>query len=171
MAIAAFSNKKESLITTQNIDNLHQLAGSINVNELHGNIFKIQQNNKPLYTLTNSNFKAIINNIFKSRNKRDFKLSIKSIIDFKNKIRPDVVLFGEGVNTKALYQSINFVRKGDCVVVVGTSLSVFPAANIIDITRKKGVKIINIGFETLNNAININENALEILPILLDYRD
>lgn len=158
---------KEVCILTQNIDNLHQLAGSDNVLEIHGNIFEIHHGQKLKFKLTNKELISIIHNIKISKNKIAFKKAIQIILNFKKRIRPNVILFGEEINLHALNEANNFLNVCDCLIIVGTSLKVYPAANIISLANGKNIKIINIGFEKINKAINIRGTANDILSQLL----
>ncbi len=118
-------------IITQNIDGLHQQAGSSNVIELHGS--------------TNRNF------CMKCR--KTFSLndisSSEQVIPICNKcggiIKPDVVLYEEPLNEKDLTSAINLVEEADVLMVVGTSLVVYPAAGLLNYYRGNKLIIINIG--------------------------
>ena len=103
-------------IITQNIDGLHQKAGSVNVQEVHGS------------TLRNyckrCHKKYPADAIFKSEDPIP-KCSICG-----GMIRPDVTLYGEGLPTEAWRNAVNLVDKADCLIVGGTSLVVNPAASL-----------------------------------------
>ena len=112
---------KLSMVITQNIDGLHQAAGSKAVCELHG---------------TNSRHYCI---------KCKANYSLKYILDPTNSVdnvpkcstcgsivRPDVVLYGEGLDDAVISRAIEAIRSADCLIIGGTSLSVYPAAGFID---------------------------------------
>ena len=104
---------KLKAVVTQNIDNLHQEAGSKNVVELHGTV--------------KNNF------CMKCRKKIDVSYIIKNAgVPYCDNcggiIKPDVVLYEEQLNYESVYSAINYITKADMLIVGGTSLSVYPAA-------------------------------------------
>jgi NAD-dependent deacetylase len=124
-AIAQFGGT----VATQNIDKLHELAGSENVEHLHGKM-------EPLCMRCKSD------NIAKW-NGAGAPVCINC---GKNKTRPNVVLFGEILNLKQLARLHNEAAKADRVIAVGTSLNVWPAADLV--------------LENLGKSILINKEAV-----------
>ena len=113
IGIAALEKDFDVTIITQNIDDLHERAGSTNVMHLHGEIFKMRSvNNSEKY------FDI----------KGDIKLG--DLAEDNGQLRPHVVWFGEQV--PMIEPSIDVVRMADIFVVVGTSLLVYPAAGLVD---------------------------------------
>lgn len=118
---------KLKAIITQNIDGLHQKAGSKNVIELHG---------------------CILNN-YCTKCKKYYDLSIitstKGIpkCSCKGIIKPDVILYEESLNNAAIEQSINYIKNADILIVGGTSLNVYPAAGLIDFYKGDKLILIN----------------------------
>lgn len=107
---------KLKAIVTQNIDGLHQKAGSKNVYEIHGT------------TQRNYCHKC------KKEYDPNFLFETKESIpkcDCRGLIRPDVVLYGEGLPGKAVEGAINAIRNADMLIIGGTSLQVYPAANFV----------------------------------------
>ena len=100
-------------IITQNVDDLHEKAGSKNVLHLHGELSKMRGDGTE-GELYNYNRPIAVGN--KDR--------------FGNQLRPHVVLFGE--NVPNLPKAIEMARTADIFVIIGTSLQVYPAANILD---------------------------------------
>lgn len=120
-AIAEFQKSHDAIIATQNIDNLHERAGSQNVHHLHGVM-------RPKCMKCRS---TIIEAWWNEGAPKCLDCGSK-------KTRPDVVLFGEQLDLKA-FKAINTwtVQKADYVVAIGTSLNVYPAAGLVmDNTRK-----------------------------------
>ncbi len=117
---------KDITIVTQNIDGLHQMAGSKNVIELHGSIYR--------------------NHCTKCN--RFYKLS-----DFKNSgipkctcggiIKPDVVLYGENLNTDDIENAVSAISDADTLIVCGTSLAVYPAASFLKFFAGENLIVIN----------------------------
>lgn len=118
---------KLTAVVTQNIDGLHQLAGSKKVLELHGSI---QRN-------------------FCMRCGKFYDLShIESaenipLCDCGGIVKPDVVLYEEGLDTDVIHEAIEHIRKADLLIIGGTSLGVYPAAGLIDYFRGEHIVLIN----------------------------
>jgi NAD-dependent deacetylase len=118
---------KLKAIITQNIDNFHQLAGSKNVLELHGNI--------------NRNYCMKCHKFYDG----NYVFNSKGIpyCSCGGIIKPDVVLYEEALDSNILNKSINYLEKADTLIVAGTSLTVYPAAGLITYFRGKNLIIIN----------------------------
>lgn len=102
-------------VVTQNIDGLHQLAGSKNVYELHGSVLR---------NYCEKCGKAYsVDKIINSTN--------IPICDCGGTIKPDVVLYEEGLNDEIVNGALNAIINADCLIVAGTSLNVYPAAGFI----------------------------------------
>ncbi|MDO5095622.1 MAG: NAD-dependent protein deacylase [Peptostreptococcaceae bacterium] len=118
---------KLSAVITQNIDGLHQMAGSKNVIELHGSI---QRNYcmrcKKSYDL-------------------DFVDTAKDIphCECGGTVKPDVVLYEEGLDTETIHSAVYHIQHADLLIIGGTSLAVYPAAGLIDYFKGKYIVLIN----------------------------
>ena len=111
------------LIATQNVDQLHQLAGSKEVVELHGNIVTIR-----------------CVSCGKPHSKSHFMNN--AICTYcSNRLRPNVVLFGEALPQEAWNRSLNDIQNADVVMVIGTSLEVYPVNQLPMMARGKLVYI------------------------------
>jgi len=139
-----------SAVVTQNIDGLHQLAGSRVVYELHGSIrrsFCVRCGAK--YGI-------------------DFIMANKPIPRCEKCggiVKPDVVLYGENLNQETIANSIRAISEADTLIVGGTSLVVWPAAGLIDYFRGRHLVLINKS-ETRADAdaeLVIRENIGETL--------
>lgn len=119
---------KLKAVVTQNIDGLHQKAGSHNVLEIHGTTERnyCERCGKPYPA----------DYLFES-NERIPRCSCGGMI------RPEVTLYGEGLPEEAVRKSIAAISKADCLIVGGTSLSVYPAASYIRYFRGKHFVVIN----------------------------
>ena len=116
LALAAWERQgKLSAVITQNIDGLHQAAGSVNVLELHGSV----QRNTCLQCGRTYGLEAILNSV-------DVPYCICGGI-----IKPDVVLYEEPLNTLVWKRAECSVREADMLIVGGTSLAVYPAASLL----------------------------------------
>lgn len=111
--LAELENKFDVTIITQNVDDLHERAGSKNILHLHGEIRKAR-------STTNQNYVVNIEGAY---------LNIGDKCPHGSQLRPNVVWFGEEVT--AIPQAIKIVETADIIVVIGTSLNVYPAASLI----------------------------------------
>ena len=120
---------KLKAIVTQNIDGLHQMAGSKNVLELHGSIHR--------------NYCTKCNKFFNL----DEMLNLDGIVPYcdtcKNIIKPDVVLYEEGLDDNIISKTISSISSSDLLIIGGTSLVVYPAASFINYFKGKNMVLIN----------------------------
>lgn len=118
---------KLKAVITQNIDGLHQLAGSREVLELHGSVLRN-------YCMSCNRFYSL-----------DDILNTTGVplCNCGGTIKPDVVLYNEGLDSDILERSINHIKKADLLIIGGTSLSVYPAAGLIDYFTGKHLVLIN----------------------------
>ena len=119
--------KKLRAVVTQNIDGLHQKAGSKNVYELHGSVLRN-------YCVKCKKFYGA-EYIF---NSNDIPRC-----DCGAVIKPDVVLYGETLNYQILNDSIKAISEADLLIVAGTSLTVNPASGLINYFKGKNLVLIN----------------------------
>lgn len=103
-------------IITQNVDDLHERAGSSEVLHLHGELFKVRPVNNP-------------NRIYHWED----DLVLGDVDDDNNQLRPHVVWFGEAV--PKMTEAVPIVQRADALIVVGTSLQVYPAAGLVDLIK------------------------------------
>ena len=118
---------KLKAVVTQNIDGLHQKAGSKNVMELHGSVMRN-------YCMDCNKFYDA-NYVFNSIGIP--KCSCGGII------KPDVVLYEEGLNDNTVINAINSIQNADVLIVAGTSLTVYPASGLINYFKGKNLVLIN----------------------------
>ena len=121
---------KLTAIVTQNIDGLHQAAGSKRVLELHGSVHR--------------NYCECCGKFF------DFDYMLNSdgvphCDQCGGRIKPDVVLYEEGLDSRILEDSINAIANADLLIIGGTSLNVYPAAGLINYYRGDRLVLINKG--------------------------
>ncbi len=136
-------------VVTQNIDGLHQKAGSQKVYELHGSIHRN-------YCMECGKF---YNAEFIKNSSGIPKCECGGII------KPDVVLYQEGLNQDILSNSINSIANADTLIIGGTSLNVYPASGLIDYFRGSNLVIINKSPTSADRKANLhlNGNIGEIL--------
>lgn len=106
----------EIQIITQNVDNLHEKSGSSNVLHLHGELLKVRSTVNQNYIL-------------------DWETDLNSgdFDDKGNQLRPHIVWFGEEV--PALEEAVILVRNADILIIIGTSLQVYPAAGLMNFAK------------------------------------
>lgn len=143
---------KLKAIITQNIDGLHQKAGSKNVLELHGTIYK----NKCMKCGKDYE----VESVFKAKDVP--KCSCGGII------KPEVVLYEEPLNEEVIYQSIKAIKEADMLIVAGTSLKVYPANTYINYFNGKYLVVINNEKTIADNyaSLVINEDINEVFKKL-----
>jgi len=115
-------------VITQNIDGLHQLAGSKKVYELHGSVHR--------------NFCTKCHKFYDL----DYILSSDSVpvcLQCGNIVKPDVVLYEEALEDKVVSGAVNAIQKAEVLIIGGTSLVVYPAAGLVNCFRGKKLVLIN----------------------------
>ncbi|WP_405724730.1 NAD-dependent protein deacylase [Anaerotignum sp.] len=140
---------KLKAVVTQNIDDLHQRAGSKNVLELHGTLYK--------------------NYCMKCG--KTFDLDYVTADDGITRcdacggiVRPDVVLYEEGLDQETIYKSVDYISKADLLIVGGTSLNVYPAAGLLNYYKGNKLVLVNKSATPYDNkaALVIAENIGEV---------
>ncbi|MDU2895636.1 MAG: NAD-dependent protein deacylase [Clostridium sp.] len=119
---------KLKAVVTQNIDGLHQAAGSKNVFELHGSVLR--------------NYCMDCNAFYDEK----FILASEGIPTCPKcggKVKPDVVLYEEGLDESTIQGSIAAISQADTLIIGGTSLIVYPAAGLINYFKGKNLILIN----------------------------
>lgn len=140
--LAELETDFEVHIITQNVDNLHEKAGSSNVLHLHGELLKVRSSVNKSHILDWTT-----------------DLNYGDVDDNGNQLRPHIVWFGEEV--PALEEALTITQQADIFVVIGTSLQVYPAAGLMEFTNSdvpvfyidpKPIKIPNL------------RNPVEVIP-------
>lgn len=124
---------KLTAICTQNIDNLHQMAGSRKVLELHGSVYR----NYCMTCRREYSMDELLERIDASED------GIPRC-DCGSVIKPDVVLYEEGLDSDVLSESVNHIAKADLMIIGGTSLMVYPAAGLCDYFRGDNIVVLNL---------------------------
>ena len=131
---------KLKAIVTQNIDGLHQLAGSKNVYELHGSVLRN-------YCM---NCHAFYDEKFILESK-----GIPTCTKCGGIVKPDVVLYEEGLDNDIINGAVRAISQADTLIIGGTSLVVYPAAGLIDYFRGKNLILINKSSTSADNKANL----------------
>lgn len=125
--------EKDVTIITQNIDGLHQKAGSQKVLELHGSTRQVVDRSGIAYSTEEVTDQG------------------ENWLVADKWVRPDIVLYGERLKEEVIAQSVEAVRQADCLLVMGTSLNVYPAAGLVfDFTGERSI-LVNKGTTPLDH--------------------
>jgi NAD-dependent deacetylase len=130
-------------IITQNIDDLHERAGSSNITHLHGELLKVRS--------------TIDESLILNWNK---DLLLGDLCPKKSQLRPHIVWFGEMV--PMLDTAIEITKKADVFIIIGTSMQVYPAASLIDYVKT------NTPIYFIDPKPSISENNFNNLTIIKD---
>lgn len=126
-------------VITQNIDGLHQMAGSKKVLELHGSIHRNYcEKCRKFYSL-------------------DYVVQSKGVpkCECGGTVKPDVVLYEEGLDTDTINQAVYELKHADMLIVGGTSLVVYPAAGMIDYYKGNKMVLINLAPTSRDNMADL----------------
>lgn len=159
LILAQLQNDFDVHIITQNVDDLHERAGSQKVLHLHGELLKVR---------STVDYNYIV----------DWKddLSFEDVDPNNHQLRPHIVWFGEEV--PALEQAIEITEIADYFAVIGTSLQVYPAAGLIDFTKSntpifyldpKPIKIPNLSNELHVIAVNASTGMIQLQNMLQEF--
>ena len=131
---------KLKAVITQNIDGLHQAAGSKTVLELHGSVHR--------------NYCRKCGKKFDALYILDSK-DIPLCDSCGGQIKPDVVLYEEGLDQKTLEDAVFYISNADMLIIGGTSLAVYPAAGLIDYYRGNKLVLINKSTTPMDGRANL----------------
>tara|TARA_B100001094_G_C18052511_1_gene730801 strand:+ start:57 stop:770 length:714 start_codon:yes stop_codon:yes gene_type:complete len=147
-------DKSDFLLVTQNVDRLHQKAGSKNLIELHGNIWEVR------CTACGAVFDETMTSL----------PPLPKCKKCHNLLRPAVVWFGEQLPSGSFEKAAHNTAKSDVLIVVGTSAVVYPAAGLAQIAKQSGAAVIEVNIENTSNTtianIFIKGKSGEILPLI-----
>lgn len=132
-------NGKLNCVITQNIDGLHQKAGSKNVFELHGSVYR--------------------NHCMKCKKSYSAEFVFNSqdvpLCDCGGIVKPDVVLYEEQLDNDVLFSSIKAISSCDVLIIGGTSLTVYPASGLIKYFHGSNLILINKDSTPFDNMANL----------------
>lgn len=159
-AIAAWQDHAEVCVITQNVDDLHERAGSRPVHHLHGSLFEFRCARCGLpYT-------------------GELPEIVEATTDMEpprcrcgGLIRPDIVWFGEPLPEEPWQRAVEATEAADVMVVVGTSAIVYPAAGLPELALSRGISVVEVNPEqtplSASATVSIREPASRALPGLL----
>lgn len=132
---------KVKAVITQNIDGLHQKAGSKKVLELHGSVHR--------------NYCQECGKNFNAEYILEAEAKIPLCDECGGRIKPDVVLYEEGLNQQTLEDAVHQISHADVLIIGGTSLAVYPAAGLIDYYRGNKLVLINKSATSMDRRANL----------------
>ncbi len=132
---------KVKAVVTQNIDGLHQKAGSKNVLELHGSVHR--------------NYCQKCGKKFDAEYMLNYEGKVPLCDACGGNIKPDVVLYEEGLDQKTMEDAVYYISHADVLIIGGTSLSVYPAAGLITYYRGKKLVLINKSTTPMDKKANL----------------
>lgn len=146
---------KHFWLITQNVDDLHRAAGSRQLSEIHGNIWKVR-----------CTACGVI-----SEN-RDIPLSIPPACqECRALLRPHIVWFGESLWEEDLHRCDEALRACDLLLVIGTSGVVYPAAGFAAVAKEVGARVIEINLDSTTESdlvdLSLQGRAKDLVPLLL----
>lgn len=159
-AVAAWQDYATVDVVTQNVDDLHERAGSTQVHHLHGSLFEFRCDRcQTPYRDELPPMPEPVEAVEPPRCRCG------------GSIRPEVVWFGEALPTEAWERSVDAVTAADLAVVVGTSAVVYPAAGLPELALASGIPVIEVNPERTplsdSASISLRETAAAALPSLL----
>ena len=160
-AVAAWQDHAQTTVITQNVDNLHERAGSTAVHHLHGSLFEFR---------CDSCGSAYTGDL-PDMPEPELEATPPQCGVCGGLIRPGIVWFGEQLPDGPWAASVDAVRAADLLVVVGTSGIVYPAAGLPELALAQGIVVVEVNPEPtpLSDAatVTVRESASTALPTLL----
>ncbi len=159
-ALAAWQDHADVEIVTQNVDNLHERAGSACVHHLHGSLFAFRCD--------------LCDTVYAGPLQEMPEPALEATpprCGCGGLIRPDIVWFGEALPSGPWDAALDAVLGADLLVVVGTSSIVYPAAGLPELALARGTVVVEVNPEptplSASATISIRESASTALPVLL----
>ena len=141
--LAAMEKNFEVTVITQNVDNLHERAGSSKVIHLHGELTKVCSSRNP----HDSRY-------IKELQSEEYEVKIGDLAGDGSQYRPYIVWFGEAV--PMIETAIDYVEQADIFVIIGTSMNVYPAAGLLNyVSRDAKIYLIDPNEVNVNSFRNI----------------
>jgi NAD-dependent deacetylase len=130
---------KLTAVVTQNIDGLHQAAGSKKVYELHGSVLRN-------YCMKCGKFHSV-----------EFIINSTGVptCECGGVVKPDVVLYEEGLDDSVVDGAVNAIAEADTLIIAGTSLNVYPAAGLVRYFRGNDLVIINMSPTGMDSSADL----------------
>lgn len=164
-AVAEWQQDHDVDVVTQNVDNLHERAGSERVHHVHGSLF----------TFRCHSCQSVYSGDIPAMPEPAVAVDPPRCAACGGLVRPDVVWFGEPLPEDTWRDSVEAVLGADVLLVVGTSGLVYPAAGLPDLALNNGIPVIEINPQptplTSNATASLRDTSATALPGLLDRLD
>ena len=146
---------KLKAVVTQNIDGLHQAAGSKHVYELHGSVLR--------------NYCVKCHAFYDEKFILESK-GVPTCTKCGGRVKPDVVLYEEGLDDSTIRGAVNAIANADTLIIGGTSLVVYPAAGLIDYFNGKNLVLINKSSTSADSKADlvINDSIGKVLSTAIN---
>lgn len=175
LAISQLQTDRQVDVVTQNIDSLHQAAGSEHVHEVHGSLYEIVDipNGNIIRTLDRKDLRSIVHELKEVRSSAWGTPRLMSAIapllkvGLSKSYRPNLVLFGDQMAEPAWSTAQVAVDNADLMIVVGTSQVVYPAASLSLQMKERGLPVIVIDPDAEPAPFNFQATAEDFLPRLV----
>ncbi len=174
-AVATMERRTRVTVVTQNIDGLHQDAGSSTVHEVHGSLFEIVTlDGEQLRRVSRAQLREVVAELrrtlqgpFTTARALEAVKPILGLgpVGFE---RPNVVLFGEPMAEPAWTASSEAAAACDCMLIVGTSGAVYPAALLPENAESAGARILAVGPDRTPAHLWLEGSAAAVLPVLVE---
>ncbi|MHA2395590.1 MAG: SIR2 family NAD-dependent protein deacylase [Candidatus Thorarchaeota archaeon] len=149
-------------VITLNIDNLHQAAGNEHVVELHGNYLRAHCIECNAEYVGEKVHQSVVNGEIPPKCEK-----------CSGVLKSEAILFGEQLPEAAMSEATDMCRDTDLMLVIGTSLSIYPAAFLPQLAKNSGAKVILVNLEGVNRDsvadIVLRGRATEVIPKIVDY--
>jgi NAD-dependent deacetylase len=173
-AIAELEKHAQVTVVTQNVDRLHQEAGSTLVHEVHGSLFDVVGRRGRLrHLLSRAELLAIAEAVDRARHRRPIlariALAIRPMagLAIDGPYRPSIVLFGDAMAEPAWSNGLEAACRCDCMIQVGTSATVMPAAMLPHEAKAAGARLISIDLQDCSGDVWLPGTAATVLPQLV----
>lgn len=175
-ALAALTDHTHVEVITQNVDGLHQEAGSSVVHEIHGTLLEvIGAGGDVVRTLTRADLQDIVKSLRRALGRRFLKLapvlsSVHPLMGLGTGLlhRPRIVLFGEALAEPDWSRAQEAAKVCDLMLVVGTSGDVWPAASLPRIAAAAGARVLAVNPQEEEADLWLSGTAGEVLPRLVE---
>jgi len=174
-AVAALERRAKTTVVTQNVDGLHQTAGSTDVLEVHGSLLEVIDSVTAhvVQRIDRSQLTQIAEALRKYAGKQSSLVSLLAELrkhyplDWLGRHRPNLVLFGDAMAEPAWTKACEVVDQCDLFISVGTSGEVYPAAMLPDQAAEAGAMVITVDPQASGDC-PLRGNAGIVLPKLID---
>ena len=173
-AIAALESHVPVTVVTQNVDGLHELAGSTCVHAVHGTLYEtVYLNGLPRGCVSREDLARVVTALCPlcsgSSSIDDLQQAIEPLLglDVGGPYRPKIVMFGDAMAEPAWSDAQQAINNCDFLLAIGTSGMVYPAATLPDVARRQGATVVAVDPEPVEGFIWLGGRATTVVPQLI----